>query len=86
VELFTHPQCSGCGEAIGALSELDRAGKIVLTVSSLGVASGRDRAEELGVTSVPTVRIEDDYRILLRGSDLTQLVAELGGSSELAAG
>lgn len=42
--------------------------------------AGRRRAEELGVTSVPTVRLGDDYRILLRGSDLAELVAELGGS------
>jgi len=76
VELFTHPQCSGCGEAIGALSELERAGKIALKVSSLGVPSVRLRAEELGVTSVPTVRLEDDYRVLLRESDLTELVAD----------
>ncbi len=77
VELFTHPTCIGCQEALTALRQLERADEIALLVTSLGTASGRARAEELGVTSVPTVRIGGDHRILLRKSDLDQVLADL---------
>lgn len=77
VELFTHPTCIGCQEALTALRGLERDDRIALLVTSLGTAAGRERAERLGVTSVPTVRIGDDYRILLRKSDLDSVLSEL---------
>lgn len=81
VELFTHPTCIGCQEALTALRALERAGTVALQVTSLGTPSGRERAEELGVTSVPTVRLGQDYRVLMRNSDLQKVVAEIDGSS-----
>lgn len=82
VELFTHPICSGCQEAVDALGKLERAGRITLSRCSLGTSGGRKRADELGVTSVPTVRRRDDYMILLHRSDLEKLVRELNGYSD----
>lgn len=77
VEPFTHPTCIGCQEALTALRQLERAEEIDLLVTSLGTSSGRERAECLGVTSVPTGRIGDDYRILLRKSGLDEVLADL---------
>lgn len=77
VELFTHPTCNGCQEALTALRQLEREGTITLQVSSLGTPSGRERAETLGVTSVPTVRVDEQCRVLWRNSDLVELVEEL---------
>lgn len=79
VELFTHPICNGCQEALGALSKLEREGAISLTVSSLSTANGRLRAAELGVTTVPTARFREHYRVLMHKSDLADLIKELVG-------
>lgn len=81
VELFTHPVCNGCQEAVDALSKLAKAGLITLSMCNLGTKTGRRRAESLGVNSVPTVRRGDDYQILLRKSDLAELVTSLETSS-----
>lgn len=81
VELFTHPICSGCQEAVDALSKLARSGQIRLSTCNLGTSSGRRRAEQLGVSSVPTVRRGDLYRVLLHKTDLEELVAELSAAS-----
>ncbi len=77
VELFTHPVCSGCQEAVSALSKLAQQGTISLDICSLGTPSGRRRAEEQGVTSVPTVRIGDQYKVLMQRSDLERLIDDL---------
>ncbi len=77
IELFTHPTCRGCQEALQALRELDRNGKLALEVTSLGTAQGRRRAEELGVTSVPTVRMDQEFRELNGIADLQALLADL---------
>lgn len=77
VELFTHPTCKGCQEALTALRELDHAGKLSLQVTSLGTPAGRRRAEALGVASVPTVRLEDEFRELNDEQDLQALLADL---------
>lgn len=81
VELFTHPVCNGCQEAVNALSKLAKAGVITLSMCNLGTKTGRRRAETLGVNSVPTVRRGDDYQILMRKSDLSDLVASLEAAS-----
>ncbi|MDA8284203.1 MAG: hypothetical protein M0Z42_13140 [Actinomycetota bacterium] len=86
VELFTHPTCSGCQEALAALSELSRSGQVSLEVCSLGTASGRIRAEALGVTTVPTVRRGDDLVVLLGKDDLAALIDELGAPAGGARG
>lgn len=78
VELFTHPMCTGCQEALTALRGLARDGRLVLEVTNLGSPRGRRRAEELGVSSVPTVRIAEDFRVLNGAGDLQALLAELG--------
>ena len=77
VELFTHPTCSGCQEAHVALSKLARSNQIFLDVCSLATATGRRRAEELGVTTVPTVRRGDELLVLLGNEDLAELVEQL---------
>lgn len=84
VELFTHPICNGCQEAVNALSKLARSGAIDLSMCNLGTAKGRKRADSLGVSSVPTVRIGDGYEILMRKSDLRSLIERL--SSKLDGG
>lgn len=77
IELFTHPTCMGCQEALTALRALAREGRLSLEVTSLGAPSGRRRATELGVSVVPTVRMGDRYRLLERPEDLEELLAEL---------
>ena len=79
VRLFTHPICNGCQEALGALSKLEREGVITLTVCSLSTANGRLRADELGVTTVPTALFGEHCRVLMHKSDLTNLIKELVG-------
>ncbi len=76
-ELFTHPTCSGCQEALTALRALEREGRISLVVTSLGSPSGRRRASDAGVRVVPTVRIGASYQLLASPEDLKALVAEL---------
>lgn len=80
VELFTHPICSGCQQAYDALRKLEHDGRITLSVCSLGTTPGRRRAEQLHVSSVPTVRLGGDFRVLLGKSDLATLIAELDGA------
>lgn len=78
VELFTHPTCSGCQQALTALRELERAGRITLQVTSLGSPTGRRRADQVGVSVVPTVRVGEDYRVLDGPAELRQLLTEIG--------
>lgn len=77
VELFTHPVCSGCGEAIVALSELSQRGVINLRISSIAGSSGQRRAQELGVSSVPTVHFGGEYHVLMRKQDLADVVESM---------
>lgn len=81
VELFTHPICSGCHEALNALRKLEHREIIVLTICSLATHAGRLRAEELGVTTVPTVRQGDRFDVLERKTDLEQLIKILEPTS-----
>jgi hypothetical protein len=67
VELFTHPICGGCREAIQALSPLAAAGEIELLQWSLAIRSGRERAAEAGVTQR---RRRDRRRELTTRADL----------------
>jgi hypothetical protein len=80
IELFTHPTCSGCQEALTALRALAREGRVSLEVTSLGSPGGRRRAAEAGVSVVPTVRIGTSYRLLSSPEDLDALLASLAGS------
>jgi predicted thioredoxin/glutaredoxin len=64
VEIFTHPVCIGCREALLTLGELEAAGRIELVRWSLAIGSGRARAAEAGVTSVPTVIVAGEMRVL----------------------
>lgn len=77
IELFTHPTCKGCQEALSALRELEHAGRLSLELTSLGTPAGRRRAEALGVTSVPTVRLGEQFRELNDEQDLRALLADL---------
>lgn len=77
VELFTHPVCQGCREATAALAPLAQAGEIELVQWSLAVRSGRARAEETGVTSVPTVVVGAARRELATRVALEDFLAEL---------
>lgn len=77
IELFTHPVCSGCREALLALSELERAGEIELVLWSLAIPSGRARGAEAGVTSVPTVIVAGETRELATRQALERLIGEL---------
>lgn len=70
VELFTHPTCRGCGEALSAFRALEKLGKIRLEVTSLGTPNGRRRAEAVGVSSVPTLRVDDEFSELNSDADL----------------
>ncbi|MBI3685727.1 MAG: hypothetical protein HY241_00050 [Actinobacteria bacterium] len=81
VELFTHPMCSGCQQALTALRNLERAGRLTLVVTSLGSPLGRKRATEVGVSVVPTVRLGTELRLLDGPSDLRTLLAELNDTS-----
>jgi hypothetical protein len=82
VELFTHPICGGCREAIQALSPLAAAGEIELLQWSLAIRSGRERAAEAGVTSVPSVVVGTSRRELTTRADLEAFLAALS-SGEL---
>jgi hypothetical protein len=77
VELFTHPVCSGCHEAVGALSELSQQGVIKLKITSTAGSSGQRRAQELGVTTVPTVHFGGEYHVLMRKQDLADIVESM---------
>lgn len=77
IEIFTHPVCSGCREAMLALGELEVAGRIELVSWSLAIASGRARAAEFGVTSVPTVIVAGELRELQTRAALERLVSDL---------
>ncbi len=77
IELFTHPVCSGCREALLALSELERAGQIELVLWSLAIPSGRARGAEVGVESVPTVIVAGETRELATRQALELLIGEL---------
>ncbi len=77
IELFTHPTCSGCMEALAALRALEKDGQVALQVTSLGSPSGRRRASDVGVRVVPTVRLGASYRLLASPDDLAALLAEL---------
>lgn len=77
IELFTHPTCTGCQEALTALRALEREGQVTLQVTSLGSPSGRRRASDAGVRVVPTVRLGASYRLLASPGDLDALLAEL---------
>lgn len=77
VELFTHPTCRGCQEALQALRGLERDGKVELMLTSLGTPQGRRRAEQMGVSCVPTVRVAEQFRELNGDADLQALLAEL---------
>ena len=79
VELFTHPTCHGCSEALSAFRALEKLGKITLDVTSLGTPNGRRRAESVGVTSVPTLRIDDEFRELNSEADLQRALLQFQG-------
>ncbi len=81
IEIFTHPVCSGCREALLALGELQEAGQIELVRWSLAIASGRARAAEAGVTSVPTVIVAGQRRELDTREALERLLTDLRVSS-----
>lgn len=81
IEVFTHPVCSGCREALLALGELQEAGLIELVRWSLAIASGRARAAEAGVTSVPTVIVAGQKLELDTRDALERLLADLRISS-----
>lgn len=85
VELFTHPICSGCQDAVNGLRKLEHAGLITLQTCNLGTPRGRERADSLGVSNVPTVRRGDRYETLMRKSDLLRVLTELGADEELLA-
>jgi hypothetical protein len=76
VELFTHPTCSGCQQALTALRKLEHAGLVALEVTSLGSPNGRRRATAAGVSVVPTVRIGTDFRVLDGPADLRALLTD----------
>ncbi len=81
VELFTHPICNGCQEAVNELSKLDHEQIISLEITSLSTTSGRGRAQELSVTSVPTVRIGDEFVVLMHKNDLETILSRLTGGN-----
>ena len=85
VELFTHPICSGCQEAVNGLRKLEHAGLITLQTCNLGTPRGRERADSLGVSNVPTVRRGDSFEMLLHRSDLVRVLTELGADEEILA-
>lgn len=82
IEVFTHPICSGCREALVALGAFEAAGGVELVRWSLAIPAGRARAAEAGVTSVPTVVVDggeprelatrDALEALLRDLDATR--------------
>ncbi len=77
VELFTHPVCRGCREASLALGALAADGLIELVSWSLAIPSGRARASEAGVSTVPTALVGDVVRGLDTRQALESLVVEL---------
>lgn len=81
IELFTHPVCSGCREALLALTALQETGEIELVRWSLAIASGRARAAEAGVTSVPTVIVGGEKRELDTRDAFDRLIAEVRSAS-----
>lgn len=80
IELFTHPTCSGCQEALSALRALANEGRLTLEVTSLGSPRGRRRATEVGVSVVPTVRFGTENRLLATPEDLDTLLAEIAAA------
>lgn len=80
VELFTHPICSGCQEALAALRKLAKNGTIKLDIKSLGTPEGRKYADSQGITSVPTVRFDQRTEVLMGKSDLDKVLVALEGS------
>lgn len=81
IEIFTHPVCIGCREALLALGELEAAGRIQLVCWSLAIGSGRARAAEAGVTSVPTVIVAGETRVLDTRDALERLLVALDAMS-----
>lgn len=77
IELFTHPVCSGCREALLALAPLQETGEIELVCHSLATGSGRARAQEAGVTSVPTAVVRRVVRELATRDALERLIGEI---------
>jgi hypothetical protein len=57
VELFTHPLCGGCREVFLELTRLAEAHAIELTTWSLATPSGKARALEADVPTVPTALV-----------------------------
>lgn len=81
VELFTHPMCSGCPQALQALSQLAASGVIQLEVCTLGSPTGRRRAETLGVTCVPTIRYDNVLHVVKGRADLEKVVDSLAATA-----
>ena len=77
VELFTHPICRLCQEAVDALRKLQAQGMVRLAMCNLGTPKGRRRADELGVDTVPTIRRGERYDVIMGNADLSRVLKEL---------
>jgi hypothetical protein len=77
VELFTHPVCAGCREALMELSRLAEMQVIELVTWSLTTPAGKARSLETGVSTVPTALVGSSRRTLDSREALAALVGEL---------
>lgn len=77
VELFTHPACSGCQTVLAELARQAHNGRLHLEVHSLATSEGQRFAQSVGVTAVPTVRLDGALRELQGRLDLALLIEEL---------
>lgn len=75
VEFFSHPLCSGCSDVLNMLRALEGELGEVIDVQrwNLAVPAGRVRAQELGVTEVPTVVVEGGETIIGVPEDIDDL-------------
>lgn len=66
VEFFSHPLCSGCSDVLNMLITLEQELSDVIEVQrwTLAIPAGRLRAQELGVTEVPTVVVDGGETIV----------------------
>lgn len=75
VEFFSHPLCSGCSDVLNMLIALERELGDVIEVQrwTLAVPAGRLRAQELGVSEVPTVVVDGGETIVGVPADIDDL-------------
>lgn len=60
IEVYTHPTCVTCGDAVEAARALeDRRDDVEVRIVSLATDKGRERAKEEQVLVVPTVIVGD---------------------------